>query len=253
VGRVRLLNAEVDLLTMDDLTGLVEHSIRTRRRAVVSNHNFHSLYLLHKSPELTRLYERFDYVHVDSMLLVFWGKMLGLPIRRSHRVAYIDWFPHLFRVAARKGWQMLYVGSEPGVAERAAHRFRQVYPDLRLKTMHGYFDIGSGSQACIRQVNSFAPDILFVGMGMPRQELWVSRSLEQLNVPAIFTSCGATMDFFAGVKPTPPRWAGQCGCEWLFRLVSEPRRLWRRYLAEPCVLFPAFLNEYRTKRLRAIG
>ena len=75
-----------------------------------------------------------------------------------------------------------------------------------------------------------------VGMSMPRQERWVLDNFERLNTNAILTA-GATLDYAAGAVPTPPRWAGKLGLEWLFRLVAEPKRLWRRYLVEPWFLF----------------
>jgi N-acetylglucosaminyldiphosphoundecaprenol N-acetyl-beta-D-mannosaminyltransferase len=82
------------------------------------------------------------------------------------------------------------------------------------------------------QINAYAPHVLFVGMGMPRQEIWILDNQTSLNANAILPA-GALMDYMAGEIPTPPRWLASLYLEWLYRLISEPARLWRRYLVEP--------------------
>jgi N-acetylglucosaminyldiphosphoundecaprenol N-acetyl-beta-D-mannosaminyltransferase len=104
-----------------------------------------------------------------------------------------------------------------------------------MQVCDGYFDAGSGSaenEAILQQVNRYKPDLLMVGMGMPRQELWIQANFHRLEAHVIMPS-GAAIDYTAGAVPTPPRWAGDMGIEWLFRLLSEPRRLFSRYLIEP--------------------
>jgi len=87
----------------------------------------------------------------------------------------------------------------------------------------------------ITEINDFKADILFVGMGMPTQERWVAEHLEKMNVSAVLTS-GATLDYITGHAYRPPAWAGPLGLYGVFRLFSDPGRLWRRYLLEPVVL-----------------
>jgi N-acetylglucosaminyldiphosphoundecaprenol N-acetyl-beta-D-mannosaminyltransferase len=91
----------------------------------------------------------------------------------------------------------------------------------------------------IRQHN---PDVLIVGMGMPRQERWLLANHDKLAAPVLLTS-GAAIDYVAGEIPTPPRWLGPLGLEWLYRLASEPRRLWRRYLLEPWFAVALFVRD----------
>jgi N-acetylglucosaminyldiphosphoundecaprenol N-acetyl-beta-D-mannosaminyltransferase len=91
-------------------------------------------------------------------------------------------------------------------------------------------------------IRSFRPHILMVGMGMPRQEHWILDNLDEIEVRVILTA-GACMDYVAGAVPTPPRWMGRWGLEWLFRLGSDPTRLWRRYLIEPWFVFRLFIRD----------
>lgn len=91
-------------------------------------------------------------------------------------------------------------------------------------------------------INAYQPHVLMVGMGMPRQEYWILDNIEHIHTNAILTA-GACMDYLAGAIPTPPRWMGKMGLEWLYRLLSEPKRLWRRYLVEPWFVAGLFLRE----------
>jgi N-acetylglucosaminyldiphosphoundecaprenol N-acetyl-beta-D-mannosaminyltransferase len=98
----------------------------------------------------------------------------------------------------------------------------------------------------LEEINRIRPQLLLIGMGMPRQEHWVYDNLEHLAANAIVLS-GACFDYIAGAIPTPPRWMGQIGLEWLYRLATEPRRLWRRYLLEPWALLPLGVQDLRAK------
>ena len=175
----------------------------------------------------------------------------GLPIERAHRVTYADWIWILVSEAARQGWRIFHLGGAPGVAERAARLLSARYPELEMGTHHGYFDQDPEAAENLRileRLADYRPDILMVGMGMPRQEHWILDSIDRLNAGVILP-CGACMDYVAGVVPTPPRWAGRIGLEWLFRLVREPVRLSKRYLVEPLFLVGPFAGELIRRRI----
>ena len=113
---------------------------------------------------------------------------------------------------------------------------RQASPGLQLQTHHGYFTDQENTRV-LGEIAQYDPQVLLVGMGMPRQENWVLGNLSGIRSPAILT-IGACFDYIVGEIPTPPRWMGRAGLEWLYRLASEPTRLWRRYLVEPWSLIP---------------
>lgn len=246
-----LLGAQVDALTITGLIELVTEIVDCDKQRIIAHHNLHSLYLYHHDFKLQNFYQQANCAFIDGMALVFLGQVLGLPLQRKHRVTYVDWIWDLMAEAERQGWRMFYLGSKPGVAEKGAQRLRQQFPNLQMATAHGYFDIHPQAQenkTVLAAINSYRPQILLVGMGMPRQEYWISNNLESLSTNVILTS-GACIDYIAGVLPTPPRWMGRWGLEWLYRLLSEPRRLWKRYLWEPWFVFTLFLHEWLTKFL----
>jgi N-acetylglucosaminyldiphosphoundecaprenol N-acetyl-beta-D-mannosaminyltransferase len=252
--RVKLLGVEVDALTMNDLNALIAEAVEGKERRIVAHHNTHSVYLWHHDSRMRAFYQKAHRVHVDGMPLILLGRFLGLPLRREHRVTYVDWVRPLMAEAARRGFRVFYVGSRPGVAERGAARLLDGITRLRIETHHGYFDTTPGSQEnaeVLAAIRRFRPDILMAGMGMPRQEHWILDNLEDLDAHAILTA-GACMDFVAGAVPTPPRWMGRIGLEWLYRLWTEPSRLWRRYLLEPWFVLRLLVQDVWRKRTNAL-
>jgi N-acetylglucosaminyldiphosphoundecaprenol N-acetyl-beta-D-mannosaminyltransferase len=230
-----LLGFPVNALTKADLLNLVGDAVQGNKRYVIGNHNMHGLYLSFNDIRMREFLGRADYVHLDGMALVLVGRLLGLPLSRKDRTTYVDFLPAIVKRAAEEGWRISYLGSKPGVAERGAEILRAQYPSLQIQTQHGYFDSRTSSgenQRVLENIRNYRPHVLLVGMGMPRQEHWVADNIGQIEANSVFC-CGAMMDYATGEIPTPPRWIGQIGLEWLYRLIAEPGRLWRRYLVEP--------------------
>ncbi|NPA72528.1 MAG: WecB/TagA/CpsF family glycosyltransferase [Gammaproteobacteria bacterium] len=243
--RLTLLGVEMDLVNMTDLHAAIEQAVMKEQKIIIANHNLHSIYLFHKDPKMRAFYAKAKLIHIDGMPLIYWGKLMGQPLERRHRTTYVDWVRPLMRESVRHSWRIFYLGGKPGIAERAAETLRSEFPGLQLQTHHGFFDIkGEENQKIIEKINEYRPHVLMVGMSMPRQEHWILDNLEKLNANAILTA-GACFDYVAGAVPTPPRWMGQMGLEWLYRLFTEPRRLWRRYLVEPWYLIPYAYKDIR--------
>jgi N-acetylglucosaminyldiphosphoundecaprenol N-acetyl-beta-D-mannosaminyltransferase len=234
--QLNLLGVTVDPITIAELHKCIAKAIARGERWIIANHNLRSVYLYHRDPKMRAFFTKAQVIHIDGMPLVYWARVLGYPVTKQHRVTYVDWVHPLMATAAAEGWRVFYLGGKPGVAARAAEKLRQQYPGLVLETRHGYFT-PEENDAVLEEIARFQPHVLMVGMGMPRQEHWVLDNLERISANAILTA-GACFDYVAGVIPTPPRWMGRMGLEWLYRLWSEPRRLARRYLLEPWFLVP---------------
>lgn len=135
----------------------------------------------------------------------------------------------------QKNWKVFFVGGAPGVAEKAIEQIRQDWPAARIASHHGYFDVAPGSaenEAVVDAIRRYQPDIVLVGMGMPRQEIWTLENHAAYG-PAVTFTVGGAFDYEAGVQKAAPRWMGPLGMEWLFRLMSDPQRLFWRYCVEP--------------------
>ncbi len=242
---VRLLGVAVHPLTWERLKEIIADAVKKDRGWIIAHHNLHSIYFYHHDPAVRSFYDSAEWIHIDGMSLVFLGKLLGLSLGRRQRLTHLDWIRPLLAEAARREWRIFYLGSRPGVAERGAAILRREFPGLRLETMHGHFDTrpdGAENRRVVEAIERAHPDLLFVGMGVPRQERWILANRENLRAGAIINA-GALMDYIAGEISAAPRWIGRVGLEWLFRLASDPPRLWRRYLVEPWFVVGLFFCE----------
>ena len=251
--RTSLLGGAVDVVRRREVLEFIERAAGANQTVVVGNQNLHSLYLCRSNAELVRFYERADLIEIDSMPMVYWGRLLGLKTQRQHRSTYLDWRDAFWRMAQRNGWRVFLLGAAPGVAEDARGRLSALWPGLKIGVHHGFFDLSPGSEEnaeAVRSVNAFRPHVTLVGMGMPHQEVWIARNIDALE-SGVTLSVGAAIDYEAGAQPPAPRILGDLCLEWLYRLVRDPRRLWRRYLLEPWALSGAAWRDIQAARRRA--
>jgi len=245
--RIHILGGEVDIITPREMMRFVDIVAGAGGSALVANHNLHSLALLRKSPDLQAFFDDADIIQLDSMPIAAWARLLGLPLSRQHRSTYLDWREEFWRLADDRKWRVFYLGGSPGVAEEACAKLGERWPNVTFGCRDGYFDADASSQdnrRVLAKIAAFEPDILFVGMGMPRQELWISQNRGAIKRGVIF-SVGAAFDYEAGAQKAAPRWMGRVGLEWLFRLASQPSRLAHRYLLEPWRLTGPALADLR--------
>jgi N-acetylglucosaminyldiphosphoundecaprenol N-acetyl-beta-D-mannosaminyltransferase len=252
VPQYSMLGIRVGAYDIPALNGCIAAAVESNQRIVIANHNLHSVYLHSRDSKFREFHSAADVCHADGMSLIALGRLLGVPLTRRDRVTYVDWIGPLMAEAARREWRVYSVGGRPGVFEVAAARLRTEYPGLQLDGTHGYFDVTPGSaetKAVLARIAAYRPQVLIVGMGMPRQEHWVHDNRLALAANATLIA-GAAMDYVAGVVPTAPRGASAAGFEWLWRLVAEPRRMWRRYLIEPWWVLGLVVSEWAGRRPR---
>ena len=251
--RVRLLGQAVDLVRPEEVLHHLTRWVAQGRKAVIANHNMHSLYLVRHSPRMQAFYERADLIELDSTPLMAFARLIGVNSRGFHRCTYLDWRDAFWSQANRNGWRVMYVGGTAEVCRIAVERLSARYPRAAIEATHGYFDVACGSAEnaeVLARVAEFAPQILFVGMGMPRQEEWIIDNLDALPNAAVF-SVGAAFDYEAGAQKPAPRWTGRMGVEWLYRLIADPRRLFQRYCIEPFGLIDLVWADLRQAQRRS--
>jgi N-acetylglucosaminyldiphosphoundecaprenol N-acetyl-beta-D-mannosaminyltransferase len=247
-----LCGVRVDALSIADIERLIAQAVADARQIVIAHHNLHSVRLVTDDARMRAFYEQADWIHVDGMGIVAMARLLGLPLRPADRVTYVDLITPLLQAGQRCGWRVAFLGWRPEVVEQARAVLTERYPALEQFYHHGYFDLSPGSAEdahVVDALNAFAPDVLLVGMGMPRQEHWILEHRPLLHARAILPA-GACLDYVARVVPTPPRVLGRSGLEWLYRLIYEPRRLWRRYLVEPWFVAGLLVRELADQATR---
>lgn len=240
-----VLGATVHPFKIDELNDIILTLVRNNEKKIIGNHNLHSIYLFHSDSVMRQFYSQSFINHIDGMPIIFWLKALGKQISTECRITYVDLIHPLMQIADNNQWKIYYLGSKPGVADKASKILNKKYQDVDIETHHGFFEFNSEKEKeILQEINNFHPQLLLVGMGMPRQERWILNNIDSLNSNVIMNS-GACFDYIAGEQKTPPRLLGKIGMEWLYRLVSDPKRLSKRYLIEPLSLTPHFIRDLK--------
>ena len=227
-SRVRIGKVWVDRISLDDLLRVLGAALESRTRQTILNANANAVTLAEANPSFAGALAQADVVFCEGYGVYVASRVLGAPIRE--RFTYADITEQLARTCHAKGASLFLLGAKEGVAATAARQLEAAVPGLKVHSHHGYFPKDErSSREVIDIINQSGAEVLFVGFGMPLQELWITSHRSELRSLVVF-SVGAALDYAAGIVPRGPRWMTQYGFEWLARLALEPRRLWRRYL-----------------------
>lgn len=206
--------------------------------------NAHCVNTAAEDPGYREVMSRADHVFADGVGLALAAKFAGESLRDN--VNGTDLFPELCEKAAQNGTPIAFLGGRKDVVTRCARRMTSRYPGLQIVcALDGYF-AREEEEAVIETINNSGAQILLVAKGMPRQEMWIDRVSDRLQIPQVM-AVGGLFDFYSGRFIRAPHFLRKLGLEWLFRLAQEPRRLFKRYV----IGNPVFL--YRTLRLRLEG
>jgi N-acetylglucosaminyldiphosphoundecaprenol N-acetyl-beta-D-mannosaminyltransferase len=246
-----ILEMRVDATSYQDATERVLAWAREGQSRTVAVATVNNVMEAYDRPSFRRVMNDADLVTPDGMPLVWGLRLLGVP--EATRVYGPDLTPFVLREAEREGVPVGFHGSSPEVLERLLERVRRIYPALQVvyavSPPFGEAEPGSDRETVDELVASGCR-ILFVGLGCPKQERWMADHRDK--VPAVMLGVGAAFDFLAGTKRQAPGLLQRFGLEWLFRLASEPRRLWRRYLHHNPRFLVLFGLQVLGTRLRAV-
>lgn len=214
-------------LRRDETVALIGRALERREPLTVMYANAHAIVMAQDDPTFRGDLRTADIVFCDGVGAWLGTCFLGEPL--PERYTPPDWIEEVAALAARGGHRLFLLGAAPGVAERAAAELRGRFPALEVGAHHGYLDEAAAAASAGRALRDFRPDILLVGMGMPRQERWIIDHAGRHGA-TVTMAVGALFDYLAGETPRGPRWLTDRGLEWLARLWYEPKRLARRYL-----------------------
>jgi N-acetylglucosaminyldiphosphoundecaprenol N-acetyl-beta-D-mannosaminyltransferase len=240
-AHVRLAGISIDSVTMnqavEQLLDWTKASSAPCRYVVTPNVDHAVLY--HNNPGLRAAYADAGLVLADGMPLVWISRLLRRAL--PERVPGSDLVPALFSaIRGNRRLRVYLLGAAPGVADRAAENIRKRWPAVEVVGTYspplGFERNAAENDAILQRIAKVKPDVLIVGLGAPKQELWVHQHRERIEAP-VALCVGATIDFLAGHVSRAPMWMRTSGLEWLHRLASQPRRLAKRY-ARDAWLFP---------------
>lgn len=230
--RLNVLGVGISTVNLAQAVAAVESWIDAGSRTYVCVTPVAGVMACQRDPELLRIFNASGMTTPDGMPIVWLLRLLG------HRSAGRVYGPDLMRAVCRRsetaGWRHHFYGGLPGVAARLAARLVEEYPGLRVTgtgTPPINWQAASDDPEAVEAINASGADIVWVGLSTPKQEHWMATHRAHLRAPVLI-GVGAAFDFLSGAKPQAPRWMQRAGLEWLFRLATEPRRLWRRYLVD---------------------
>lgn len=226
-----VLGVRVHAVQVPAVVARMEQWIQARGAChMVAATSMHGIVEAQHHPAFNEILNTADAVVPDGMPLVWLGRRKGHAL--PSRVYGPDLLLDFCASTAARGYKHFFFGGEPGVPERLAESLQSRFPSLQVcGTFSPPFRPlqASEEEQIVTMINQAAPDIVWVGLGTPKQERWMHEYRKKLQVP-VLVSVGAAFDFLSGRRSQAPRWMGEHGLEWLFRLCQEPRRLWRRYL-----------------------
>jgi N-acetylglucosaminyldiphosphoundecaprenol N-acetyl-beta-D-mannosaminyltransferase len=230
IPRASILGVGVSAITMEMALRTIEAWISRREHHYVCVTGVHGVMESWRDEDLRRIHNAAGLVTADGMPLVWLSHLMGF--RPVERVYGPDLMLAVCECSAEHCYRHFFYGGALGAAEKLASRLQSRFPGLQVVGIYSPpFRALSPEEdtAVVDRINEANPDIVWVGMSTPKQERWMSAHRGQLTAPVLI-GVGAAFDFHAGLKRQAPHWMQRSGLEWLFRLVLEPRRLWRRYL-----------------------
>ena len=237
IPRVNVLGVGVSAIDPPMALAIIEDWIQRRDAHYVTITGVHGVMESQADPEIRSIHNRAGLVTPDGMPLVWASRLAGQ--RHVRRVYGPDLMLAACRRSLETGWRHYLYGGAEGVPELLAARMSERFPGLEIA---GAFSppfrslTDAEDEEIVRRINATRPDIVWVGLSTPKQERWMASHLRRIEAP-VMVGVGAAFDFHAGLKRQAPKWIQGSGLEWLFRLATEPRRLWRRYLRNN----PAFI------------
>ena len=246
VRSFQIAGARIDAVDLEQTLAVLGRWIRERRREYVVLLGAHGVVEMRSDPELRRIDNAAGLVTCDGMPNVWLGRWKGH--RGVEKVYAPDVMLAAFDRGRALGWRHFFYGGKPGVAETLAAKMAARFPGLQVVgTYSPPFGPLSDSEAetVVAQIDASGADLVWVGLGCPKQDYWMAAFRPRLQAPVLL-GVGAGFDFLAGTQPLAPRWVQRSGLEWLYRLASEPRRLGPRYAR----VIPRYLYCFARELLR---
>ncbi|MEO1374553.1 MAG: WecB/TagA/CpsF family glycosyltransferase [Cyanobacteria bacterium J06635_10] len=227
--QVQLLNVNINNVAMSDLLDKLQQG------GLVVTPNVDHLMKLQRDQDFYGVYQEAEYRVCDSKILMYVSRFLGTPIQE--KISGSDLFPAFYDYYKQdESIKIFLLGAEAGIAEIAQRNINsKVGRNMIVDTYSPPFGFEKDEEECqkiLKLINSSDATVLAIGVGAPKQEMWIAKHRKHLHKVKIFLAIGATINFEAGNIKRSPKWMSEVGLEWLYRLLSEPRRLWKRYLMD---------------------
>jgi N-acetylglucosaminyldiphosphoundecaprenol N-acetyl-beta-D-mannosaminyltransferase len=217
---IRLLGVRVDRIVMSEALQKIDEFVESGAPHIIVTADASGVVVAQQDEELRQIINKADLVTPDSTGILLASKWYGAPL--PEKVSGVDLAVEISERAAEKGYSIFLLGAAPGVADAAAENLKQRFKGLKIAgTHHGFFEDES---EVVREVAESGAKVLFVAMGIPKQEKWITQNLDKLGV-CVAMGVGGTFDVLSGNVNRAPEWMRRHGLEWAHRLASNPRKI----------------------------
>ena len=247
--KITLRGIDFDNVTMEEAVFLAEKALKEQRPISVFTPNAEIAQLAVESSEIRDLLSRADLLLPDGAGILLASEILKTPLKE--KVAGVDFGVRMLALAAQNGYSVFFLGGKPGIATLAAQKKKESYPALSVAGTHdGYFNKdGIENDAVIEKINESGARILFVCFGAPAQEQWIVKNKDRLPSVRLFLGLGGSLDVYAGAVKRAPKIFIRARLEWFYRLLKEPRRIWRM-MKLPKYILGTYREKYSAKKKR---
>ncbi len=232
-NRMRFMNSYIDNITMDEAIDHIEECIRLRKIGQIITPNVDQIVRMETDSYFKEICDNAELLLTDGHPLLWIAKWYKTPIKE--KICGSDLIPKLCEVAAQKGYSVFFLGAAPGVAQRAADKLNEKLPSLKIAGVYsppiGFEKDRQELDKINQMLYDSNADMLFVGMGVPKQDIFIYENMYKYKIPMSF-SIGGTIDFIAGEQKRAPKWISRIGMEWLYRLCQSPKRMFKRYIID---------------------
>lgn len=248
--KVNICGVLIDNVYMRDALDAIDGFINKRNPILIATLNTDHVVKMSKDVSFKNIYCTATLTITDGVPIVWAARFLGTPIKE--KISGADLFPSLCELASQRGRKVFFLGGKEGAAASSAELLRKKLPSLQVSGTYcpsfGFENDEKENTKIIEMIRVASPDILFVGLGAPKQEKWIYKHKNQYKVP-VSIGVGAAFDFYSGIVKRAPKWMQNVGLEWFWRLMMEPRRLWKRYLIDDPIFFWLVLKQKFSKKV----
>lgn len=235
----KIYGINIDNTTLEEARKKVEEYLRQDKLRIIATPNTEIVMAAKDNPRLKSIINEADLVIPDGIGLIYASKIKKKPLKE--RVTGFDLSIKLLEIGNRNGYSIYLLGGKDGVAKVAGENIKRNYPNINLLGSHnGYFD-SDEELKIIEEINSKKPDIIFVGLGFPKQDIWINENKDRIKGKVIIGN-GGVIDILAGNSKRAPKIFQRLGLEWLYRLIQNPSRIKRQ------LVLPKFILEVIFKK-----
>jgi len=235
---VKLFDTRFHKVKVQELIDYIAEAAKKKKKTIVGHVNVRAMNFAYEKSWYRDFLNNADLVFCDGFGVLLAAKLSGYSLQAVHRMTAPDYLEDLALKCEKENVSLFLLAGKPGVVDKAITKLVSIAPNLRIHGHHGYFDkSGKENDLVIEKINDFQPDVLYIGFGMPLQESWILDNCNKIEA-RVFLPLGACLDFYTDSIYRGPRWLTDNGFEWLTRLITEPTRLWDRYIVgNPLFLF----------------